>query len=90
VPWMLFVRCNETKPPPYPQPRQACDLSRIGDVAPLRKREKEGAHRASTIMFYEEIAACQFRKEKERSKVEQLSAVSIQRSGNQVENRVHP
>jgi hypothetical protein len=31
-------------------------------------------------MFYEEIATCQFRKEKERSKVEQLSTVSVQRS----------
>src|SRR5208283_4303897 len=57
------------KPPPFPQPHQACDLLRIGDVAPLRKREKEGAHRASTTMFYEEIAMCQFRKEKERSKI---------------------
>jgi hypothetical protein len=64
---MLLVRCAEAKPSPYPQPHQACDLSRIGDVAPLRKREKEGAHRASTAMFYEETAACQFRKEKERS-----------------------
>jgi hypothetical protein len=28
-------------------------------------------------MFYEEIATCQFRKEKERSKVKQLSAVAF-------------
>jgi len=37
------------------------------DVAPLRKREKEGAPRASTASICREIARCQFRQEKERS-----------------------
>src|SRR2546422_8145326 len=35
------ARGAQRENPPFPQPHLACDLSRIGDAAPLRKRSEE-------------------------------------------------